>query len=216
MEIIDSLKRHSDTTIFVLTEFRNNENAPKLQASLYEIGYIHQYTATTDTKKNSVLIVSREKFEARTFPELEDHSQRVIKISNHHFSLYGCYFPGNDEKKYVFDFLLKEIKNNPTEKIVITGDINTGKHYIDETGATFYHSDYFDRLEKENLFDAWRHIHKDKKEYSWFSRTNNGFRIDHFFVHIDLIDKVKSCDYIHDYREQKITDHSMMALELAD
>jgi len=213
VQIIACLKQHTDATIFVLTEFRNNVNAPILQAALREMGYIHQYTATSDVKQNAVLIASKELFQATTFPELGEHAQRVIKISNQHFSLYGCYFPGNDDKKYVFDFLLKEIRNNPTEKIIITGDINTGKHYIDEKAATFYHANYLDKFENENLFDAWRYIHKDKKEYSWYSRVNNGFRIDHFFVHENLKKSIKSCYYIHDYREQKVTDHSMMLLE---
>jgi exonuclease III len=215
-KIIDVLRQHTDATIFVLTEFHNNENAIKIQSALTDLGFIHQYTTTAAAKDNTVFIASKEKFVAKTFPELDDHSQRVIKISSTDFSLYGCYFPGNDAKKYVFDFLLKEIKNNPTEKIIITGDINTGKHNIDEVGASFFHADYLDKIENENYLDAWRHIHKEKKEYTWFSRVGNGFRIDHFFVHNDLKEKVKSCDYIHDYREQKITDHSMMTLELLD
>jgi exonuclease III len=215
-KIIDVLRQHTDATIFVLTEFRNNDNASKIQSALTDLGFIHQYKIEAGVRKNSVLIAAKENFAAQTFAELGDHSQRVIKISNKRFSLYGCYFPGQDDKKYVFDFLLKEIKNNPTERIIITGDINTGKHYLDQAEATFYHADYLDKIENENYFDAWRHIHKDKKEYTWFSRVGNGFRIDHFFVHNDLKEKVKSCDYIHDYREQKITDHSMMTLELLD
>ena len=215
-KIIDTLQQHSNATTIVLTEFRNNDNAPKMQTALADLGFIHQYTTTADAKKNSVLIASKEKYSSKTFPELGDHSQRVIKVSNNDYSLYGCYFPGNDDKKYVFDFLLKEIKSNPTEKIIITGDINTGKHFIDEKGATFFHADYLDKIENENLYDAWRHIHNDKKEFTWYSNVGIGFRIDHFFVHNDLKEKVKSCDYIHDYREQKITDHSMMTLELLD
>jgi exodeoxyribonuclease-3 len=87
---------------------------------------------------------------------------------------------------------------------------------MDEEGATFFHADYLDKIEQGNLFDAWRHFHKDKKEFTWFSNAGNGFRLDHFFVHKDLKEKVKRCDYIHRYREDKITDHSMMLLELAD
>ena len=214
--IIETLKLHSNATTIILTEFRNNENASIIQSSLSESGFIHQFTTTAEPTKNSVLIASKENFKSKTFPELAEHSQRVIKVFNDNFSIYGCYFPGQDNKKYIFDFLLKEIKQQPTSKIIITGDINTGKHFIDEKGATFFHSDYINKIEEHNFFDAWRHFHHDKKEYTWFSNAGNGFRLDHFFVHNNLKEKVVSCNYIHDYREEKISDHSMMLLELTD
>ena len=214
--IVNTLKQHSDATTFVLTEFKNNSYGKIIQTSLAEIGFVHQFTATNDPALNSVLIASKENFQSKTFPELNEHSQRVIKIYNNSFSLYGCYFPQADLKKYVFDFLLKEIKNNPTEKIIITGDINTGKHYMDEAGATFFHSGYLDKIEAENFFDAWRYIHNDKKEFSWYSRAINGFRLDHFFVSNNLKPLLNQCYYIHDYRERGISDHSMMLLELKD
>ena len=131
-KIIDTLKRHHDATTIVLTEFRNNKNAAVIQSALADIGFVNQFKTTADPKTNSVLIVSKENFESKTFPELNVHVNRVIKLSNETYSLYGCYFPRGDDKKYVFDFLLKEIKENPNEKIIVTGDINTGKHLIDE------------------------------------------------------------------------------------
>jgi|SRR3972149_6492072 len=215
-KIIDVLKKHNDASIIVLSEFRKNENSESIQCALTNLGFVHQYTATDDPKKNSVLIACKELFQSETFPHLKEHSQRVIKISNKNFSLYGCYFPLQDAKKFVFDFLLNEVTTNPDEKIIITGDLNTGKHFIDEKDATFFHSHYLNKLEQENLFDAWRYFHKDKKEFTWFSNSKNGFRLDHFFVHNELKKNVKRCDYIHEYREHKITDHSMMLLELTD
>ena len=215
-KIIETLKGHTDATTIILTEFRNNGNAKVIQEALHELGFIYQFKAQTEINKNSVLIVSKENFKYKLFPELTNHSERVVKVYNDNYSIYGCYFPGMDDKKYVFDFLLNEIKENPNEKIIITGDINTGKHYIDEQGATFAHSAYINRIEESNLFDAWRYIHNDKKDFSWYSSAGNGFRLDHFFVHNDLKPNVVSCEYIHQYREDKITDHSMMVLTLND
>lgn len=214
-EIVKALTKHSNATTIVLTEFRNNENGVVLRKSLENLGFINQFTTDTPPNKNSVLIVSKENFKSKTFPELNNHSERVIKVYNDNFSLYGCYFPLSDEKKHVFEFLLNEIENNPKENIIITGDFNTGKHYIDEKGSTFFHSKYIDKIEENGLFDAWRYIHKDKTEYSWYSSYGNGFRLDHFFVKDTLKDKIIDCEYIHEYREQKITDHSMMVLSLS-
>lgn len=212
--IVDVLKQHQNATTFVLTEFKNNTFGTFIQKALSDIGFINQYTTKGGEKENSVLIASTEYFKYKLFPELNNHSQRVIKVYNNNFSVYGCYFPQANEKKHVFDFLLKEIENNPNEKIIITGDINTGKHYLDEHGATFFHTDYLVKIENNNFFDAWRYFHKDKREFSWYSNAGNGFRLDHFFIHHDLQHLLKGCNYIHTYREDKISDHSMMQLEI--
>lgn len=216
LDIINTLSKHADATTIVLTEFRNNDNAVLIRKALVDFGFINQFTTNAPFNKNSILIVSKENLQSKTFPELNNHSERVIKVYNNNFSIYGCYFPQAEEKKYVFEFLLNEIRNNPDENIIITGDINTGKHYIDEIGSTFFHSEYIQKIEEMGLFDAWRYIHKDKTEYSWYSSYGNGFRLDHFFLKNNLKDNVLNCEYIHKYREQKITDHSMMILELND
>lgn len=215
-EILNALSAHKDSQTIILTEYRNNDKTPLLKDTLSQWGFIHQYTIDAEPNKNSVLIVSKEDFKFKTFPELLNHQERVVKVYNDQYSLYGCYFPSLEEKKYVFEFLLKEIKDNPNERIIITGDINTGKHYIDETGTTFSCSEYFQKLEDVHLFDAWRYIHKDKKEYSWYSSAGNGFRLDHFFVDEKLKPQILNCYYLHSDREARVTDHSMMVLEMKE
>lgn len=212
-QIISTLKKLI-SDILVLTEFRNNEYGQKIKAALTNFGYSNLYTTNADSKLNSVLIASRQIFSSQTFPELGDHAQRVIKISADNFTLLGAYFPGNDLKKYVFDFLIKYIHDNPSENIIITGDINTGKHYIDEQGATFFHSTYIDKFEHLGFIDAWRQIHHDKKEFTWYSNAGNGFRLDHFFVNGNLKQKITDCFYDHQPRTDKISDHSSMTLTL--
>jgi len=211
--ILECLKEHSDATTIVLTEFRNNKNAVILEEYLRGLGFIHQYKPLAEPQLNSVLIVSKDICSAKYFPELGEYSQRVVKVYNNNYSIYGCYFPDKDTKKYLFEFLIGELSDHENEKIIITGDINTGKHYIDEKGATFFHSDYIDKFETLNLTDAWRSIHGDKRDFTWYSNAGNGFRLDHFFVYKGLKEKIQSCEYIHKYREQKISDHSMMIIE---
>ncbi len=209
-KITESLGKHSEVDILVLTEFRNNQNGKLIQKFLENLNFKFQYKADTLPTKNSVLIACKEKFEFKVFEELQNHSERVVKIFNHKFTLYGCYFPNGKDKKIVFEFLLNEIKNN--SNIIITGDINTGKHYIDEKKNTFLHSQYLDKFEGLGMCDAWRYIHENKTEYSWYSNMQNGFRLDHFFVSESLKSQIKSCEYLHEYREEKVSDHSVMGL----
>ena len=62
--------------------------------------------------------------------------------------------------------------------------------------------------------DAYRHLHGDKREFTWFSNAGNGFRIDHFMVSRLLLPRVEACHYDHAPRESKASDHSVMTLEL--
>lgn len=211
-EIVRVLSENLETDIFVLTEYRNNSNKEYLTKELDKLGYSHQYNPNSEPKLNSVLIASKIEFKTEIFDSLKEHKQRVIKIFNNGFSLYGCYFPLQNLKKDVFEFLLNQIRENERENIIITGDFNTGKHFIDEKGKTFYCSEYFDELEQNEMTDAWRLINGEKKEFSWFSNEGNGFRLDHFFIKSDFKNQIKSCEYIHKYREEKISDHSMMKL----
>lgn len=212
IDAIISILQKMTSDIIVLTEFRNNEFGEKIKTALTSFGYSNLYTTNADAKLNSVLIACKENFETETFSELGEHQQRVIKITTENFTLLGTYFPGNDLKKYVFDFLIKYIQDNPDENIIITGDLNTGKHYIDEQGATFFHAAYFDKFEELGFIDAWRHVHHDKKEFTWYSNAGNGFRLDHFFVNGTLKQKIIACFYDHQPRIDKISDHSVMAL----
>ena len=212
--ILNVLEENKAVDVFILTEFRNNQNKIILENGLKELGFDFIQTIDIEAKLNSVLIASKIKFENNLFPNLNEYSHRIIKIQIKGLNIYGCYFPIADLKKYLFDFLLEEIERNGKENIIITGDLNTGKHYLDEKGATFYHSAYLNKIENKGLMDAWRKVHGEKREFTWYSNTGNGFRLDHFFIDNELSEKIVSCEYIHQYRENKISDHSMMILEL--
>ena len=51
--------------------------------------------------------------------------------------------------------------------------------------------------------------------HSWIGRTGNGYRFDYFHVGAGSVDRVDGCGYLHEPREQKLTDHAAVALTLA-
>jgi len=85
---------------------------------------------------------------------------------------------------------------------------------VDQKKKSFWYEDQFIELTQELGKDAYRHIHEDKLEYSWFSHQGNGYRYDHTIVTPDLVPIITNCYYLQDYREQKISDHAPMVLEL--
>ena len=211
-EIVNVLKDNINSDVFILTEFRNNNNKEAIETSFKVLGFNNIYSTKADSKTNSVLIASKDQYKVEMFDQLKEHKQRVIKISSNKLSIYGCYFPQKKLKKEVFEFLLNEIKKNKSENIIIVGDFNTGKHFLDEKGSSFYCSEYLFEFERKGMVDAWRFINDNKKEYSWYSNVGNGFRIDHVFLKESLKKNIVDCYYKHSYRENNISDHSLLKL----
>ena len=65
------------------------------------------------------------------------------------------------------------------------------------------------------MIDLWRKRNKNKKEYSWMhSKYGNQFRIDHALGTNNIDKMTKKIFYSHEERQEKVTDHSALILEL--
>jgi exodeoxyribonuclease III len=64
--------------------------------------------------------------------------------------------------------------------------------------------------------EAWRTLNGDQREYSWISNRHHGFRIDHAFPSPALLPRLIGAKYSHTERQQKISDHSLLIVELAN
>ena len=65
------------------------------------------------------------------------------------------------------------------------------------------------------LTDAFRHLHPRDAEYSWVGRRGDGYRYDHAFCSGSLAGQVTACYYLHQPREDGLSDHSALAMHLA-
>ena len=65
------------------------------------------------------------------------------------------------------------------------------------------------------MVDAFRHVHGyGRDEFSWFltrKQLRIGRRFDHIFCSPDL--RVVRCEYLHQVREQALSDHSAMEMD---
>ena len=52
-EIINGIKKYSDSEIFILTEFRNNINGGQIKNALSNLGYQEIQTTNSEKKTNS-------------------------------------------------------------------------------------------------------------------------------------------------------------------
>ncbi len=200
-------------SILVCSEYRNNHSGTLLRSKLLALGYRHQLVSGAALNDNAVLIASTFAFNGRIFPRADEHyPHNVIEAEFEAFQLLGVYLP-HKKKHQLFSFLIERVKACDKPSIIV-GDYNTGKNYIDQKGNSFWYTDDLIALEKAGMADAFRHLHGDKAEYSWYSHQGNGYRYDHSYVEEPLLPIVTTCDYLHSYRESGVSDHSPMRLNL--
>jgi len=198
--------------IVILSEFRNNDKGNNLRNTLLKYDYKFQAVPQTQKDENCVLIASKLPFNSKLYYDNSiDYSYGIVSAKFQSFYVYGVYLP-HKKKHKLFDVLNQEILENKPS--IIAGDFNSGINKVDQKGDSFWYEKDFKKLLKNEMTDAFRFIHKDKLEYSWYSHGGNGFRYDHTLVHKDLLPIVNECIYLHEAREENISDHSPMILKL--
>lgn len=201
-----------DADMLVITEFRNNVSGAQLRAGLQALRYEHQSASSVRPAENCVLLASRKTMNVLRVsagPEGHEHRLTLAEVCN--VRVLGAYFPQREAKRAVFQQILRSVPDLMSLGVVL-GDLNTGKHHLDETGKTFLCADVFSALEEAGLVDAWRLRNPDAAEYSWFSAKGNGFRVDHALCTSDFNRMVRGIDYVHSCRLTKATDHSALLL----
>lgn len=202
----------SEAHIVCLNEFKNNESGIKIRTNLLRAGYIHQLVGEASKSDNTVLTASKLPFDGSHFSiQQKEYPQAIVSTKFKAFTLYNMYLP-HKKKHNLFDLIVEEMKMQ--DRGIFVGDFNSGKQYIDQKGNSFMYSEYFDKMEAQNYRDAWRNVHGDTLEYSWYSHQGNGYRYDHIYIHESILPVVKNCYYLHEWRLRKLSDHSAMVLEL--
>jgi exonuclease III len=100
------------------------------------------------------------------------------------------------------------------------GDFNAGASGVDADGYRFRAGKAFTSLVAVGLVDLWRRQHGDAREHTWFSHPGpagpgRGFRIDHAFASPAVADRMTGCRYDHEVRERRLSDHSLLVVDLA-
>jgi exodeoxyribonuclease III len=200
--------------IIQLSEFKNNDAGSQIRSALLRAGYIFQFVTTAKSDENSVLIASKLNGESKLFPNADPiYTHNIIGLEFPIFTVIGVYLP-HKQKHKLFSALTHFVQNSP-KPVIVVGDYNTGKNHVDQKGDSFWYQPELGAFEKSGMSDAFRHLHHKKEEYSWFSHQGNGYRYDHTYVSENLLTLVKKCEYLHAWRENGLSDHSPMVLELA-
>ncbi len=214
--------------------------AHKEQLDLTEFenaGYPYHYWFSAQKKGySSVAVFCKEKpnhIEYGTGIETMDFEGRNLRVDFDTISVMSLYLPsGTNQDRLDFKFnymdefqeyitnLKKEIPN-----LVICGDYNICHEAIDihnpkmknVSGFLPEERTWIGNFINSGFTDSFRHLNKDKQEYSWWSyransRANNkGWRLDYAMVSEPLKDKISRA-YI--LPEAKHSDHCPIVVEL--
>ncbi len=204
-----------DADVVVLTEFREGRSGERIRAALGSGGWSAQASSQPPSRTNGILVASRMPFAA--LPARRDvpcGAWRWLECVFSGLTLVAAYFPLNRAKLPYWDWFLREAEARASRPCVLIGDFNTGKHFIDEVGATFVGPEYLGRLEELAYADAWRRLHPEAREYTWFSHRGNGFRLDYAFLSPALAPRLRRACHSQQEREERVSDQAALLVEI--
>ena len=96
---------------------------------------------------------------------------------------------------------------------VVAGDLNTGRHGLDEAGRTFTGTWFLGRIATLGYRDAFRLMAPAAVAPTWFSHTGSGFRIDAAWVSEGLVGRVELARHEVGALREKESDHAPVVVE---
>ena len=222
----------ADAEVVVISEFRDNPAARSARRPR-RAGFEHQ-AATDGHKGNGVLIASTEPLAATRNPfglSDDEYPNAVMQADIGSVRLFGVYLPGQDRKRVHLRCLIAiaQYCNEHGIDALAIGDFNSGRNATDIepepapciARGRVQHRHLYAELE-EHWTEAWAFMHPEEYEFSWYPfrtdpdyRSREGWRIDKAFVSRSLLPRLRSAEYDHFFRLDRLTDHSAIAVELA-
>ncbi len=205
--------------IVTLQEFRNGKSAPVILDALNKLGLEHQHLAQSAAAKNTVMVAARMPFETHTWaddldPTLCIHAQfNFNEASVNSLDIFAGHLPQKRAQVPYLDTLCK-LDVDDYEVALIMGDLNCGIPFEDSETKSFVNTHMFQSLLRNGWTDSWRSRNADAREYSWISSRGNGYRYDHCLATKNTDKLITKINYLHDVREERLSDHSAMLIEL--
>ncbi len=210
----------AEPDVVVLSEFHASPTGSKLLKLLAGAGLseqAHGEPVATDYP-NTVAVASRLPLTNARLPlaESSTNRQRVLEVDVGGLMLGAVYFSlGKPKVAFWRDEFLPYAASRIDRLSLLIGDWNSGRHYVDEAGATLHGAAEFEAMTDTGWVDAWRSLRPAGREYTWYSAHGNGFRLDHAFLSPSLAPRLVSSAYRHETRTRGVSDHSALVVELA-
>lgn len=225
-----------DEDIYFLTETKNSDGCRYIEDSFSDpqINMLsNQYDMNVSFPKSitgdyGVMCLSKGQIISSSSPfELDDQYfcrflENDIKIKGQTLHTICLYVPSRDQsyekiirKKVFLEKSLERIKKLNNSCNIICGDLNILDRAHVPHYSVFKEWEYkfYDELINLGYIDVYKYSNPYKTDYSWVGRTGDGYRYDYCFVNESLSNRIKECSFVHETRNDKLTDHSGLRVE---
>jgi exodeoxyribonuclease III len=216
----------------VLSEFRDNPVGTIASRRLGNAGLAHQ-AHSSHRRSNGVLLAARDEFRSIQNPfglSDDEYPDAIIEGIFADLRLFGVYLPGQDRKRPHLRCLISTAQhfNQAGVAALCIGDFNSGRNDTDieqnlgraRLADEFSTADLYAELE-QYWTEAWLYCNPGRHEFSWYPfrvadgvRRKSGWRIDKAFVSRALLPRLRSANYDHGFRTERLSDHSALVVEL--
>lgn len=231
-ERAEALLRWLDTRpedVFLLTETSAGTGTAYLLDQFRRVGFA--VVKSPDDSDRGAALISR-------IPLIEEQSAAFTKVSipgriaaaaldtHPRISVVGVYVPSRDrslaktERKESFiRSLLDALADLPPEQrdhLILGGDYNviSRTHQPLHPGFLPFEFDLLETLTERGFVDAYEHLNPGDQPYSWIGRTDDGYRYDYVHVGAALTERLTASGYLHQTRDQRLTDHAAVTVSL--
>lgn len=218
-----------DDDVVILTETSNGPGTAYLLNQCAAAGRHVVHTRTQDGDRGCA-IVSRLPVSTRRdlLPEVSLPARAVMVTlqTNPAVTALGLYVPSSDrapakvakKRTFLASVLdgLRQLNDEHRAQLIIGGDYNVipRDHQPKYSAFLPFEYDFLDGLAQLGLTDAHQELHGAVQAYSWMGRAGNGYRFDYLHTGAALTSKLDTCEYLHEPREKKLTDHAAVAATL--
>lgn len=216
--IILELLEHAPEVI-LLSEYRASAGG-QIRAILDDHGWHHQRCTDPPPGCNGMLLASRlALLDTQAPPPPTSMRQRWIEAGvladggRRTITLLGVHLPDeprSTRRAEAWRHLITRATVHATTPAVIVGDLNAGRAGLDESTHRFGLQPGLGALATLGYADAFRMIHGDRREYSWFHPAGGAFRLDHTLISQPIQGRVRSAEYLQRPRETGVSDHAAM------
>lgn len=214
--------------VLVLTETSRGDGTKLLLDGLRARGY--STFSSVQTRDRGVAVASRipihETLDQHLSVTLPWRVSGVVLDTRPRVALIGVYVPSRDRtpvkvarKEAFIASLLDSIRALPGPlrgRLLLVGDYNTvsERHLPRLPGFFPYEYAFHEQLDTFGLTSAHELAPAAAQPHSWIGRTGNGYLYDYVHVGPKLSSSLERCRYLHEPREQRLTDHAAVAVQL--
>lgn len=199
--------------VVILTEWRRARGG-QLAGVLADHGLSTQLASHDDGSRNAVLIASRH--EGTPLASAGAHGRIAALRLAGGLVIIGVHVPpepGSSASNLVWTELGALARSQRDGLAVVAGDFNAGKGARDGAVPMSQRA-HLGRLASLGYVDAWRHLHPAGVEHSWSDGRGRSSRVDHALLSRPLVPWLRAASFEHGVREQRVSDHSALLVDL--